>query len=107
MWSTFLLISISPDAHRFHDENVRDNKAAEFAPYITIDGTYAPGPGIMLQRHGIEVRTHDVVLRQFRIRIDDQMCEETTPGLFMPRATVNMHFTSPKARITASPIIFP
>jgi hypothetical protein len=41
-------------------------------PYLTIDGAAAPGPGIMLQRHGIEVHTHDVVLRQFRIRIGDQ-----------------------------------
>lgn len=41
-------------------------------PYLTIDASGAPGPGIMLRRHGIEVHTHDVVLRQFRIRIGDE-----------------------------------
>jgi hypothetical protein len=41
-------------------------------PFLTIDGAGGPGPGIMLKRHGIEVRTHDVVLRHFRIRIGDQ-----------------------------------
>ena len=40
-------------------------------PYLTIDGQDAPGPGITLRRHGIHVRTHDVVLRYFRIRIGD------------------------------------
>jgi hypothetical protein len=41
-------------------------------PYLTIDGSEAPGRGIMLRRHGIEIETHDVVLRQFRIRIGDE-----------------------------------
>jgi pectate lyase len=40
-------------------------------PFLTIDGSSAPGPGITLRRHGIEVQTHDVVLRHFRIRIGD------------------------------------
>ena len=40
-------------------------------PYITIDGQNGPRPGIMLRNHGIEVRTHDVVLRYFRVRIGD------------------------------------
>jgi hypothetical protein len=40
-------------------------------PFVTIDGSGAPGPGIMLRRHGITVDTHDVVLRQFRVRIGD------------------------------------
>ncbi len=40
-------------------------------PYVTIDGQNAPGAGIMLRNHGIEVRTHDVVLRYFRVRIGD------------------------------------
>jgi hypothetical protein len=40
-------------------------------PFLTIDGEGGPGPGILLRRHGIEVRTHDVVLRHFRIRIGD------------------------------------
>ena len=40
-------------------------------PSITIDGQDAPGEGIMLRNHGIEVRTHDVVLRYFRVRVGD------------------------------------
>jgi hypothetical protein len=40
-------------------------------PFITIDGQTAPGAGIMLRNHGIEVRTHDVVLRYFRVRVGD------------------------------------
>jgi len=40
-------------------------------PFITMDAQEAPGAGIMLRNHGMEVRTHDVVLRYFRIRIGD------------------------------------
>ena len=40
-------------------------------PFVTCDGANAPLPGITLRRHGIEVRTHDVVLRHFRIRVGD------------------------------------
>lgn len=40
------------------------------APFLTIAGS-ATSPGITLRRHGIEVKTHDVILRQFRIRIGD------------------------------------
>jgi hypothetical protein len=40
-------------------------------PFITIDGQNAPGAGIMLRNHGIEVRTHDVILRYFRVRVGD------------------------------------
>jgi len=40
-------------------------------PFITIDGQTAPGPGIMLRNYGIEVRTHDVVLRYLRVRVGD------------------------------------
>jgi hypothetical protein len=41
-------------------------------PFVTLDGSNAPIPGILLRRHGIEVHTHDVILRQFRIRIGDE-----------------------------------
>jgi hypothetical protein len=41
-------------------------------PFATIDGQNAPGAGIMLRNHGIEVRTHDVVLRYFRVRVGDE-----------------------------------
>jgi len=40
-------------------------------PFVTIDGQDAPGAGILLRNHGIHVRTHDVVLRYFRIRVGD------------------------------------
>jgi hypothetical protein len=41
-------------------------------PFLTVDASEAPGSGIMLRDHGIEVQTHDVVLRHFRIRIGDE-----------------------------------
>jgi hypothetical protein len=40
-------------------------------PFITIDGQSAPGAGILIRNHGMEVRSHDVVLRYFRIRVGD------------------------------------
>ena len=40
-------------------------------PFVTIDGQDAPGAGILLRNHGLVVRTHDVVLRYFRIRVGD------------------------------------
>lgn len=40
-------------------------------PFVTIDGQNAPGAGIMLRNRGVEVRTHDVVLRHFRVRVGD------------------------------------
>jgi hypothetical protein len=40
-------------------------------PYLTLDAGNAPAPGILLRREGIVVSTHDVVLRNFRIRIGD------------------------------------
>jgi hypothetical protein len=42
------------------------------SPYVTVDASSAPEPGITLRRHGLEVHTHDVILRQFRIRIGDE-----------------------------------
>ncbi|WP_293975686.1 pectate lyase [Sphingopyxis sp.] len=36
-------------------------------PYLTIAGQTAPGPGITLIRTGIDVKTHDVVIRHLRI----------------------------------------
>lgn len=37
-------------------------------PFLTIAGQTAPSPGITLIRGGIDVRTHDVVIRHIRIR---------------------------------------
>ena len=36
-------------------------------PFVTIAGQTAPGPGITLIKTGIDVRTHDVVIRHIRI----------------------------------------
>jgi hypothetical protein len=41
-------------------------------PFLTLDAGGAPGEGIVLRGHGIRVRTHDVVLRHFRIRPGDE-----------------------------------
>jgi hypothetical protein len=49
-------------------------------PFVTIDGQSAPGPGIMLRNHGIQVRTHDVVLRYFRVRVGDDAVHMEEPG---------------------------
>jgi pectate lyase len=51
-------------------------------PYLTMDGQNAPGPGILLRNHGIEVTTHDVILRYFRVRVGDD----------------DVHLENPKAR---------
>jgi hypothetical protein len=48
-------------------------------PFITIDGQAAPRSGIMLRNRGIEVRTHDVVLRHFRVRVGDDEVNLTDP----------------------------
>ncbi len=37
-------------------------------PFLTIAGQTAPSPGITLIRGGIDVRTHDVIVRHIRIR---------------------------------------
>ena len=37
-------------------------------PFLTIAGQTAPSPGITLIRGGIDIRTHDVVVRHIRIR---------------------------------------
>ena len=41
-------------------------------PFLTVDGEKAPGEGITLTRHGIDLMTHDVVLRYFRVRVGDE-----------------------------------
>src|SRR4029078_7682517 len=37
-------------------------------PYLTIAGQTAPSPGITLVKTGMNVRTHDVIVRHIRIR---------------------------------------
>ena len=46
--------------------------------FLTIDGQAAPGAGILLRGHGVEVRTHDIVLRYFRIRVGDEEARAAT-----------------------------
>lgn len=41
-------------------------------PFVTIDGHDAPPAGVTITGHGVSVRTHDVVLRYFRIRLGDE-----------------------------------
>lgn len=36
-------------------------------PFLTIAGQTAPGPGITIIRSGIDVRTHDVIIRHLRV----------------------------------------
>lgn len=40
-------------------------------PFITIAGQSAPGSGICLQNHVLQIETHDVILRHLRIRPGD------------------------------------
>jgi hypothetical protein len=48
-------------------------------PFVTIDGENASGPGIMLRNYGIVVKTHDVVLRHFRVRVGEGNLDLDTP----------------------------
>ena len=40
-------------------------------PYITIAANTAPGQGVQIRNWGIEVMTHDVVMRYLRVRVGD------------------------------------
>jgi len=40
-------------------------------PYVTIAGNTAPGMGVQIRNWGIEIHTHDVVLRYLRVRVGD------------------------------------
>ena len=46
-------------------------------PFLTLDAQSAPGEGITLRSHGIAVRTHDVVLRYFRVRLGDEGVDQS------------------------------
>jgi pectate lyase len=50
-------------------------------PYLTVDGSSSPSPGITMRRHGLQVQTHDVILRQFRIRIGDHDVHTNDPNV--------------------------
>jgi len=49
-------------------------------PFLTVDGQNAPGPGILLRNFGVEVQTHDIVLRYFRVRVGDDNVHIDNPG---------------------------
>lgn len=40
-------------------------------PYLTIAAQTAPGEGVQLRNWGLEIQTHDVVLRHLRVRVGD------------------------------------
>ncbi|HEX6833487.1 MAG TPA: hypothetical protein VF132_08135 [Rudaea sp.] len=40
-------------------------------PFLTIAGQTAPSPGVTLIRGGVDIRTHDVVIRHIRVRVGD------------------------------------
>ena len=46
-------------------------------PHLTVAGQTAPPPGISLYHEGVNVRTHDVCLQHFRIRIGDRLAGGT------------------------------
>ena len=49
-------------------------------PFLTIDAQNAPSPGILLRNFGIEVQTHDIILRYFRVRVGDDNVHIDTPA---------------------------
>jgi hypothetical protein len=48
-------------------------------PYVTIAGNTAPGEGVQIRNWGLEVLTHDVVLRYLRVRVGDIKGPGTMP----------------------------
>jgi pectate lyase len=48
-------------------------------PYITIAGNTAPGEGVQIRNWGLEIMTHDVVLRHLRLRVGDIKGPGKTP----------------------------
>lgn len=53
------------------DIDLKENLVIE-NPYITIAGQTAPGEGIQIRNWGIKIETHDVILRNLRIRVGDR-----------------------------------
>jgi hypothetical protein len=48
--------------------DMRGGKLSITSPYLTVAGQTAPSPGITLNKGGLTIRTHDVVLQHIRIR---------------------------------------
>ena len=53
---------------RRRDRHGPDHARPSTEPFLTIAGQTAPSPGITLIRGGIDIRTHDVIIRHIRIR---------------------------------------
>lgn len=51
--------------------DLAENTVKITEPYLTIAGQTAPAPGITLIRGGIDIATHDVVIRHIRVRPGD------------------------------------
>jgi hypothetical protein len=45
-----------------------DERIVIRAPYLTIDGSSAPGDGVCIANDSVEIETHDVVIRHMRFR---------------------------------------
>jgi hypothetical protein len=51
--------------------DLAENTVKITEPYLTIAGQTAPAPGVTLIRGGIDIATHDVVIRHIRVRPGD------------------------------------
>lgn len=60
-------------------------------PYLTIAGQTAPYPGITLIRGGIEIRTHDVVVRHLRVRPGEAGAAKGSGQDFDAISTIGAH----------------
>jgi pectate lyase len=60
-------------------------------PFLTIAGQTAPSPGITLIRGGIDITTHDVVIRHLRVRPGDGGRPRLSGGDYDAISTVGAH----------------
>jgi|GEM_PF-1146898 len=60
----YVVFAVSGDINLKSDLDIRN-------PYITIAGQSAPGDGIQIRNWGVNVQTHDVILRYLRIRVGE------------------------------------
>jgi pectate lyase len=60
-------------------------------PFLTIAGQTAPAPGITLIRGGIDITTHDVVIRHIRVRPGDGGRPRLSGGDYDAISTIGAH----------------
>lgn len=60
-------------------------------PYLTIAGQTAPAPGVTLIRGGIDIATHDVIVRHIRVRPGDAGLPKRSGVDFDAISTVRAH----------------